>query len=59
MAIAFGVTSLEQVPLLYRPRVEEFVQLFDAGLVPAPTQDVAEKNAESNRDALSPTGGRG
>ena len=36
MAEAFGVQRLDMVPLLHRPRVEQFVQLYDAGLIPAP-----------------------
>lgn len=36
MAYAFGVTNLEDIPLLYQPRVEQFMQLFDAGLLPCP-----------------------
>ena len=37
MAVAFGVDALWEIPLLYRPRVEQFVQLFDAGLLPCPS----------------------
>jgi hypothetical protein len=36
MAIAFGVNGIENVPPLYRARAKEFVQLFDAKLLPAP-----------------------
>jgi hypothetical protein len=36
MAVAFGVHHLKEVPLLLRPRAEQFVQLFDAQLIPAP-----------------------
>ena len=36
MAVAFGVHKLSDIPLLYRPRVEQFIQLFDAGLIPMP-----------------------
>ncbi|MGH7473694.1 MAG: hypothetical protein ACREJW_07095, partial [Candidatus Methylomirabilales bacterium] len=36
MAAAFLVTSLQDIPLLHRARVEQFTQLFDAGLVPLP-----------------------
>jgi hypothetical protein len=36
MAVAFSCQSVDSVPLLLRPRVEQFVQLFDAGLIPAP-----------------------
>ena len=36
MAIAFDVHTIEEVPALYRQRVEQFIQLFDARLVPCP-----------------------
>jgi Pentapeptide repeats (8 copies) len=36
MAIAFAVQTLKAIPLLYRPRVQQFIQFFDAGLVPCP-----------------------
>src|SRR5262249_49372931 len=36
MAEAFGVHDLSGVPLLLRPRADQFVQLFDAGLIPRP-----------------------
>ena len=36
MAVAFGVHALSEIPLLYRPRVAQFMQLFDAGLLPLP-----------------------
>ena len=36
MAIAFGVHDVEDVPRLYRPRVDQFVRLFDAKLIPCP-----------------------
>ena len=36
MAVAFGVQSLEDIPLLYRREAEFFVQVFDARLVPNP-----------------------
>jgi hypothetical protein len=36
MAVAFGVHRLEDVPVLYRPRAEQFVRLFDARLLPRP-----------------------
>ena len=34
MACAFGVTRLDDIPILYRPRAREFVRFFDAQLVP-------------------------
>jgi hypothetical protein len=34
MAAAFSVTRIDKIPLLYRPRAEQFVRLFDAGLIP-------------------------
>lgn len=36
MAAAFGVVSENETPLLLRPRVREFVQYFDARLIPNP-----------------------
>lgn len=36
MAAAFAVTSVDDIPLFYRPRVQQFIRLFDAGLIPAP-----------------------
>jgi len=37
MAVAFGVRSIENIPRLYRPRVDQFIRLFDAGFIPTPT----------------------
>ena len=39
MAFAFGVESESQCPILLRPRVRQFVRMFDAGLVPNPIAD--------------------
>ena len=36
MHAAFGVTSVAEVPPLYRAEAELFVTLFDAGLIPNP-----------------------
>jgi hypothetical protein len=36
MSAAFGLAGPENTPLLHRPRIEQFVQLFDAGLIPRP-----------------------
>jgi hypothetical protein len=36
LAVAFGVSALEDVPALYRPRAEQFAQLYDAGLLRKP-----------------------
>ncbi len=36
MACAFGVRSETETPLLLRPRVQQFVRMFDAGLIPKP-----------------------
>ncbi|AGY57116.1 pentapeptide repeat-containing protein [Gloeobacter kilaueensis] len=36
MAAAFGVQGIEEIPLLFRPRAQQFVPLFDAGLIPCP-----------------------
>lgn len=34
MATAFSVKSLEEIPILFRPRASQFVQLFDARQIP-------------------------
>ena len=39
MAVAFSVTSLMAIPALFRPRADQFVQLFDAGLIKAEIVD--------------------
>ena len=36
IAWAFQVKGIEDVPLLYQPRARQFVQLFDANLIPCP-----------------------
>lgn len=36
MAQAFGVHEISQIPILYRPRVKQFIRFFDARLLPAP-----------------------
>ena len=36
IVIAFNCHSLEEVPIWYRPRANQFVRLFDAGLIPKP-----------------------
>ena len=36
MHVAFGITSPDQGPPLLRARIKEFVQFFDARLIPAP-----------------------
>ncbi len=36
MHVAFGANGISQVPPLHRPRAEQFVQLFDARLIPRP-----------------------
>ena len=36
MSAAFGCHGIEDVPALYRPRAEQFIQFFDAGLIPRP-----------------------
>jgi uncharacterized protein YjbI with pentapeptide repeats len=40
MAIAFGVHSAEDTPVLLQPRVRQFVQLYDARLLPKPVTTV-------------------
>ena len=34
MHVAFGANNLQQVPVLFRPRAQEFIQFFDADLIP-------------------------
>ena len=36
MAAAFCCNQMDAVPALYRPRAEQFIQFFDAGLIPRP-----------------------
>jgi len=36
MAVAFGAHNLRAVPLLHRPRAAQFIQFFDARLIPMP-----------------------
>jgi uncharacterized protein YjbI with pentapeptide repeats len=50
MAEAFGVDSLDKIPLLYRREAEFFVQLFDAGLIPKPS--LTRLGEESERQTL-------
>lgn len=45
MHIAFDITSPAQAPALLRPRIEQFVQLYDAGLIPQPAVPGAEVTA--------------
>ena len=44
MAYAFDAPKLSKVPMLFRPRAEQFIQFFDAKLIPwpLPTKDAAE-----------------
>ncbi len=37
MHAVFGISSESEAPILHRPRVKQFVQLFDAGWLPAET----------------------
>ena len=39
MAVAFGVDGIGNIPPLYRREAEQFVQLFDMGLIPRPEVD--------------------
>jgi hypothetical protein len=34
---AFGANIIDDVPILLRPRAEQFIQFFDAGLIPEPS----------------------
>ncbi len=40
MAVAFGIVDQQHAPPLLRARVREFVQFFDAGLIPCPAPKV-------------------
>ena len=37
MHVAFDAKDIGAVPVLYRPRAEQFIQLFDAHLIPEPS----------------------
>ena len=39
MAAAFSASGVEETPLRLRPRVEQFIRFFDAGLIPMPACD--------------------
>jgi Pentapeptide repeats (8 copies) len=43
MHVAFGIDSPSKGPLLLRPRIEQFVQLFDAGLIPQPALETVSQ----------------
>lgn len=47
MAHAFGAHNLSGVPVLLRPRAEQFIQFFDAKLIPwpLPTRESFESGA--------------
>ena len=36
MAFAFNIGNVSDGPILLRPRIEQFVQFFDVGLIPKP-----------------------
>ena len=36
MHIAFGINNKEDGPILLRPRIKQFIQLFDFNLIPCP-----------------------
>jgi hypothetical protein len=38
MAEAFGVHTISSIPALLRPRAMQFIQFFDAELIPCPTE---------------------
>lgn len=50
MSWAFDATTLQDVPVLLRPRALQFMQLFDAGLLPCPVAQVAQKEREERDD---------
>jgi len=43
MAHAFSAPDLSEVPMLLRPRAEQFIQFFDARLIPWPLPAVEER----------------
>jgi hypothetical protein len=45
MAHAFDVHDLQDVPVLLRPRAEQFVQLFDTGQIPWPLPTAEQLDA--------------
>jgi hypothetical protein len=49
MAVAFGVNSFGEIPLLYQPRVAQFIQFFDARLLPNPPFK-GQENREFEKD---------
>lgn len=42
MHVAFGINSPNEGPLLLRSRIKQFVQLFDARLIPCPVVEATE-----------------
>ena len=42
MAHAFGVHDLNAIPILFRPRADQFIQLYDAGQIPWPLPTKAD-----------------
>ena len=48
MAHAFDTDNLDGVPLLLRPRADQFIQFFDAKLIPWPLS-VKEDEVETTR----------
>jgi hypothetical protein len=42
MHVAFSVNSVDEAPALLRPRIRQFVQLFDAELLPQPQIETLE-----------------
>lgn len=48
MHVAHGIKSTSDGPALLRGRIREFVQLFDAGMIPEPMLAVTDKEGESD-----------
>ena len=43
MAVAFNVHRVENIPIIYRPRAEQFIKYFDAGMISKPEIIPSEK----------------
>jgi uncharacterized protein YjbI with pentapeptide repeats len=52
MAHAFSATDLMTVPILFRPRADQFIQFFDANLIPWPLptkEDLVKQREEAQQ----------
>ena len=46
MAVAFNVKSIQEIPMLLRPRADQFIKFFDARLIPLKEIIKSDKKAE-------------